>query len=92
LSVISAVVDTVEEYLKARQADGAAETAAAGDGVSLRVTRVALQVGERSSYVPSYIKEIWPLAVNDSPLGGADLEIESIEGADFFIKEIEIEE
>jgi Zn finger protein HypA/HybF involved in hydrogenase expression len=100
LSVIMAVVKTVDEYLDARGAqnekEGAEENAAGGrppeTTPGVRVTRVTLQVGDRSSYLPSYIREIWPLAVNGTSLDGAALEIEDSEGADFFIKEIEIEE
>jgi hydrogenase nickel incorporation protein HypA/HybF len=81
LSVIMAVVDTVDEYLDANY--GARVT---------RVTRVALQVGDRSSYLPSYLREIWPIAVSGTSLDGAALEIEGAEGRDFLIREIEIEE
>jgi Zn finger protein HypA/HybF involved in hydrogenase expression len=86
-----AVIDTVDEYLDSRSADN--EPGPDGRGAAdPKVTRIALQVGKRSSYLPSYIREIWPFAVNDSPLAGAVLEIEDIEGRDFLIKEIEIEE
>jgi Zn finger protein HypA/HybF involved in hydrogenase expression len=81
LSVITAVVATVDEYLDANY--GARP---------VRVTRVALQIGDRSSYVPSSLREIWPFAVKETSLDGAALEIEDVGGRDFLIKEIEIEE
>jgi hydrogenase nickel incorporation protein HypA/HybF len=86
LSVIIAVVDTVDEYLKA---DGRTP---APPLTAVKITRVALQIGDRSSYLPSYIREIWPVAVKGTSLDGAALETETIDGGGFFIKEIEIEE
>jgi uncharacterized protein YjbI with pentapeptide repeats len=67
--------------LNADEADGAP-----------KVTRVALQIGRRSSYLPAYIEEIWPVAVKGTSLEGAALQTEQINGRDFLIKEIEIEE
>jgi Zn finger protein HypA/HybF involved in hydrogenase expression len=84
--VITAVVDTVEEYLGANYG-GAAEGKPAPT-----VTRVALQIGNRSSYLPAYIREIWPVAVKGTSLESAVLETGEIEGRDFLIKEIEVEE
>jgi Zn finger protein HypA/HybF involved in hydrogenase expression len=83
LSVIMAVTDTVDEYLNVTYDGIAAQS---------RVTRVTLQIGKRSSYIPSYISEIWPFAVKGTSLDGAALETEDIEGKDFLIKEIEVEE
>ncbi|MDR3225845.1 MAG: hydrogenase maturation nickel metallochaperone HypA [Clostridiales Family XIII bacterium] len=79
LSVIMAVVDTVDEYLKARDEDA-------------NITRITLQIGKQSSYLPPYIREIWPFAINETSLDGAALDIEELPGKEFFIKEIEIEE
>jgi Zn finger protein HypA/HybF involved in hydrogenase expression len=81
LSVIMSVVDTVDEYLKAGYPSG-----------SPCVTRVTLQVGRLSSYIPAYISEIWPFAANETCLGAARLEIEELPGREFLIKEIEVEE
>jgi Zn finger protein HypA/HybF involved in hydrogenase expression len=96
LSVIMSVVDTVDEYLKASYAD-ATDGAPAGSpklpaSSGAKITRITLQVGERSTYIPSYIREIWPFAVNGTSLDGAALGIEDIPGKDFLIKEIEVEE
>jgi Zn finger protein HypA/HybF involved in hydrogenase expression len=98
LSVIMAVVKTVDEYLDASGAREEADEKGLPDDEQtatrprVRVTRVTLEVGDRSSYIPSYLREIWPLAVNDTSLEGAALDIEDASGADFLIKEIEIEE
>jgi Zn finger protein HypA/HybF involved in hydrogenase expression len=85
LSVIVAVADTVDEYLKASYGEAAGKPAP-------KVTRVTLQIGGRSSYLPSYVREIWPVAVKGTSLEGAAVETEDIEGRDFLIKEIEVEE
>jgi len=100
-----AVVDTVDEYLKAKDggepagknAKGGAEAKPAEDprvdpDAGAHITRITLQIGKQSSYLPSYIREIWPFAVNETSLDGAALEIEDLPGKEFLIKEIEIEE
>jgi Zn finger protein HypA/HybF involved in hydrogenase expression len=99
LSVIMSVVDTVDEYLKANYggAETSSDSADSKDSTlprvsGVKVTRISLQVGERSSYIPAYIREIWPFAVGDTVLDCASLEIEEAPGRDFLIKEIEIEE
>jgi Zn finger protein HypA/HybF involved in hydrogenase expression len=92
LSVIMAVVDTVDEYLQASYGEDAGANIPATRKSPAKVTRITLQVGNRSSYIPSYISEIWPFAVKETSLDGAVLETEDIDGRDFLIKEIEIEE
>jgi Zn finger protein HypA/HybF involved in hydrogenase expression len=92
LSVIMAVVDTVDEYLKASYGEDAGTGIPVAMKSPTKVTRITLQVGNRSSYIPSYIREIWPFAVKETSLDGASLETEDIDGKDFLIKEIEIEE
>jgi Zn finger protein HypA/HybF involved in hydrogenase expression len=92
LSVIMAVVETVDEYLNASYGDGAEANPLSVKKPPAKVTRITLQVGNRSSYIPSYIREIWPFAVKETSLDGAALETEDINGRDFLIKEIEIEE
>jgi hypothetical protein len=87
-----AVVDTVDEYLNTSYGGEAGESIPAVRKAPPRVTRIALQVGSRSSYIPSYIREIWPFAVKETSLDGAALETEEMDGNDFLIKEIEIEE
>jgi Zn finger protein HypA/HybF involved in hydrogenase expression len=87
LSVIMAVVDAVDEYL-----DAACGPPSGGRSPAAAVTRVTLQVGDRSSYVPSCLREIWPFAVNETSLENAALEIEDVCGTDLLIKGIEIEE
>jgi Zn finger protein HypA/HybF involved in hydrogenase expression len=97
LSVITAVIETVDKYLGESHggSDSGGEAAGSpqvGAGPAARVTRIALQVGKQSSYIPACIREIWPYAVKETSLGSAALEIEDIAGRDFLIKEIEIEE
>ncbi|MDR0520023.1 MAG: hydrogenase maturation nickel metallochaperone HypA [Clostridiales Family XIII bacterium] len=96
LSVITSVIETVDKYLEgaggAAPCGDAAGSPVAGVGSAARVTRIALQVGKHSSYIPGCIREIWPYAVKETSLGSAVLEIEDIAGRDFLIKEIEIEE
>jgi Zn finger protein HypA/HybF involved in hydrogenase expression len=133
LSVIMAVVDTVDEYLKARSGETPGENSAenstesgtgndagnsaekdagnsAGDGTgnaavvepaetpredpgaAVKITRITLQIGKQSSYLPSCIREIWPFAVNETSLNDAALDIEELPGKGFLIKEIEIED
>jgi Zn finger protein HypA/HybF involved in hydrogenase expression len=84
LSAITAVVDTVDDYLKASYKEKTKPVP--------NVTRVVLQIGRKSSYLAEYIYEIWPVAVNGTSLECAALETEQVEGGDFLIKEIEIEE
>jgi hypothetical protein len=82
------------EIANRKGASGAAAQANASSAseVPAKVMRITLQIGKRSSYIPSYISEIWPFAVKETSLDGAILETEDIEGKDFLIKEIEIEE
>jgi Zn finger protein HypA/HybF involved in hydrogenase expression len=86
------VVETVDEYLKASYGEDAGTQVPAVSKPPVKVTRITLQVGDRSSYIPSYIREIWPFAVKETSLDGAALETEDVDGKDFLIKEIEIEE
>ncbi len=45
-----------------------------------KVEKLVLQVGELSSMIPKYIKDIYPMAVEDTVLEGSVLEVETIPG------------
>lgn len=53
------------------------ETLAAENGIR-HVQKVVLAIGESSSVVPMFIREVYPSACEDTVLEGSELEIETI--------------
>ncbi|MDR2156733.1 MAG: hydrogenase maturation nickel metallochaperone HypA [Clostridiales Family XIII bacterium] len=79
LSVIAEIVNIVEKFSEEHRLEGRIET-------------LVLQIGERSSVLPAYIEAIYPVAVNNTILANTRLEIETLPGKEFFIREIVMEE
>lgn len=52
------------------------------------VEAIVLQVGELSSVIPRYLHACYPAAVDGTILEGTKLEVEIINGKEFYLKEI----
>jgi hydrogenase nickel incorporation protein HypA/HybF len=76
LGVIAEVVNVVEMFAAEHRVG--------------RIETLVLQIGERSSIIPAYIEAVYPVAVSDTILRDAKLEIEILPGKEFFIKEIAV--
>jgi hydrogenase nickel incorporation protein HypA/HybF len=63
-------------------------SAEAGEGA--RVTRVVVAIGPEAAVVPEALRFCFELAAADTPVAGATLEIESIEGAGLRLQRIEV--
>jgi hydrogenase nickel incorporation protein HypA/HybF len=66
LSIVLEIVKIVEEY--------------AAENEVGRIEALVLQIGEMSSTVPRYVAEVYPNAVLDTILDGAELKIEVMPG------------
>lgn len=54
-----------------------------------RIKHITLEVGMESTYVPAYLKKLFPVAIDQEPLmKGAQLRIEMVSGRGLLIKEI----
>ncbi|WP_304223284.1 hydrogenase maturation nickel metallochaperone HypA [Gracilinema caldarium] len=74
LGIMMHIVETVETFAKEQ-------------GVN-QIKTLVLQVGEESPVVPQYLRVCYPAAVDGTTLQDTELEIETIPGRDFLIKEI----
>lgn len=43
-----------------------------------RVEKVVLQIGELSTVIPYYVRDVWPAAIDGTSLEGTKIEIETI--------------
>lgn len=54
-----------------------------------RVKHITLEVGIESTYVPAFLKKLFPVAIDQvSVMKGAELRIEMVSGRGLLIKEI----
>ena len=54
-----------------------------------KIKHITLEVGMESTYVPAYLKKLFPVAIDQEPLmKGAQLHIEMVPGRGLLIKEI----
>ena len=64
LSVVLEIVKIVDEYAEANKVG--------------RIEKLVLEIGELSQIVPHYIEAVYPAAVKDTILYGAELSIETV--------------
>ena len=63
LGVVLEVVNTVEQFVEE-------------NGVTSRIEKLVLQIGELSSIIPKYVEAVYPAAVDQTILENTNLEIE----------------
>ncbi len=66
LGIVIEVVKQVEDFAKENNLK--------------EINKLVLQVGELSSMVPKYIKDVYPIAVEETTLKNTELEIEMLPG------------